>query len=83
VTLVSIEACNLFWRFARTGAAPILAQLTLPRHRPFFDEASGRRGQGALDYFACFNGNERFMLAINRVEMRRRVISNEHADRDA
>jgi hypothetical protein len=37
VTLVSIEACNLFRLFARASPTPIITQLIPVRYRPFLD----------------------------------------------
>jgi hypothetical protein len=51
--------------------------------RPFFDETGCVARQSAFDDFACVDGDVRFELTLDRVEVRRQMLSNIHADVDA
>src|ERR1043166_171974 len=83
VTLVNIETCDPFRLLACTRAPPILAQLALPGQRPFLHEACGCSRQLPIDHLTRFDSDERFVFAIYRMKMRRRMISNVHANSDA
>lgn len=50
---------------------------------PIPDETALRGGQPSSDQLACRDIDLRFAPAIDRMEMRRRVIIEEHPDRDA
>jgi hypothetical protein len=81
VTLVSIETCNPRRLLARAGATPNLAQLRLTRQRPLLDQPSGRCRQPSVDHRLV--GDVRFRFGIDRLKMRRWMISHVHADGSA
>src|ERR1700730_18167111 len=82
-TLVSIETCNPFRLLTRAGAAPIFAQPILPRQRPFLNKTRRCLRKHTFDELDGFDRDERFVFAVDRMEMRRRVIPNIHPDCDA
>ena len=62
---------------------PIIAQLLLMKFDPVENQTKGPARQLSLNDFHRFNPDFRFMLAVYRVEVRRRVIVIIHSDDDS
>jgi hypothetical protein len=62
---------------------PIVAQLLSMKLGPVENQPEGPARQLSLDQFQCLDPDFRLMLAVYRVEVRRRMIVIIHSDNDS
>lgn len=62
--------------------AQFLRQLGFVNGAPLLDEAGGGSGEFAADDRAVVDANQRFVLGVDRVEVRWVVIAEVHVDHD-
>src|SRR5688572_33414173 len=83
VTLVSIETRDLLGRLSGPGTAPILPQFAAMRQRPLLHEAPSPPRELSFDDLSGLDGDVRLVFPVDSLKMRRRMVPNVHANRDA
>src|SRR3954465_6693748 len=81
-TLIIVESRDPGERHPGARPAPIILQFAPMRQCPSFHKTRGIRGKITFDDVAGFDRDIRFMTAISRGEMRRRMLIEIHLDGD-